>query len=137
MLWSNFIHEKPLTSIRIIDQEETMLSTDDLAEKDFIHEKSLNSIINFDQEEIIQEVHIHEKPLNSITNFYQGKFFQDGHVLEKALDFIIIFEQEEIIHDVQQSENKQAAIKEFCRILPPPVCKQNLIQMRHERTCKI
>jgi hypothetical protein len=36
----DFIHEKPLISIRVIDQEETMCSTDDLLEEGFIHVKN-------------------------------------------------------------------------------------------------
>ena len=27
--------------------------------------------------------------------------------------------------------------KKLCRILPTPVCKNNLLQMRHERTCHV
>jgi hypothetical protein len=91
----------------------------------------------FDQEEINQDVQIHEKLLNSITNFDPEKIIQDMHIHEKPLNSITIFDQEEIIHDMQQSGNKQTDIKLFCRLLPTPVCKKNLIQMRHERICHV
>jgi hypothetical protein len=40
---------------------------------------------------------------------------------------------------VNQQENttKLLPITDFCRILPTPVCKNNLLCMRHERTCHV
>jgi hypothetical protein len=34
-------------------------------------------------------------------------------------------------------EFNESAFKDFCRLIPTPVCTKNLMQMRHERTCHV
>jgi hypothetical protein len=116
MLWSNCdtireAAQKELTTYMM----KTMSSTYDVKEEDFIH----------------------EKPLKSATISNHQDTVQDRHDLENTQNSITVLRQEDIIQDDEHVELNESAVKDFCRIIPTPVCTKNLILMSHERTCHV
>jgi hypothetical protein len=106
MLWSDCdtireAAQKELTTYMM----KTMSYTYDLKEEDFIH----------------------EKPLKSTTISNHQDTVQDGQTLENTHNSITVRRQEDIIQDDEHVELNELAVKDFCRIIPTPVCTKNLI----------
>jgi hypothetical protein len=112
LLWSNcekFREEAQKELVEFL--KKTMSSTYDLVEEDFIREIPI-STSNIQNEGIT--VHSSENDLVVYPHFEET---------------LIIVEQGQI--------GKVTCSKKVCRLLPTPVCKNNLLQMRHERTCRV
>jgi hypothetical protein len=85
-----------------------MSSTYDLVEEDFIHENP-SSTLNI-QEDFIT------------TDPSENDLVVDPHIDETPIS-------------VEQGQTGTVTCsKKLCRILPTPICKNNLLQMRHERS---
>ena len=89
--------------------EKTMSSTYDLVEQDFIHEIPI-STSNIQNEGIT-------------VHSYENDLVVGPHIEETPI----------IVEQGQTST--VTCSKKLCRILPTPICKSNLLWMRHERTC--
>jgi hypothetical protein len=112
----NFIHETPLSTSNIQDDDnnflkKTMNSTYDLVEEDFIHETPL-STSNIQDDD-------------NIADPSENDLVVNPHIDETP----IMAEQGQI--------SPVTCCKKVCRILPTPVCWSNLPCMRHERTCHV
>jgi hypothetical protein len=86
-----------------------MSSTYDLVEEDFIHETPLST-------SNIQD-------LDNISDPSENDLVVNPHIDETP----ITAEQGQI--------GPVKWFKKMCRILPTPVCRNNLLRMRHERSC--
>ncbi len=81
--------------------------------------------------EVVKENFIHETPLStssiqdddSIADPSENDLVVNPHIDEPP----IMAEQGQI--------SPVTCCKKVCRILPTPVCRNNLLHMRHERTC--
>ena len=45
--------------------------------------------------------------------------------------------EEDFIHETSLTISPVTCCKKVCRVLPTPVCRNNLLRMRHERTCHV
>ena len=83
--------------------------------------------------EVVKENFIHETPLStssiedydSIAGPSENDIVVNPHIDEP----LIMAEQGQI--------NPVTCCKKVCRILPTSVCRNNLLRMRHERTCHV
>jgi hypothetical protein len=122
-----------------------MSATYDLVEDDFIHETllSTSNIQDSDNEflkkamsstyELVEENFIHKIQL-STSNIHDVDNIQDlsknDLVVNPHIDETPILAEQGQIGPV-------ACCKKLCKILPTPVCRNNLLCMRHERTCHV
>jgi hypothetical protein len=112
----DLIHETSLSTSNIQDDdnnflEKPMNSTYDLVEEDFIHETPLStSTIQVD---------------DNIADPSENDLVVNPHIDETP----IMAEQRQI--------SPVTCCKKVCRILPTPVCRNNVLPMRHERTCHV
>jgi hypothetical protein len=110
------------TNTNIVRQQEsinTMSSVNDLVVKEFIEETPFMSTNNDDQHEI--------NTTNYSTNEILEKYFIHKTSLSSFKNIV----------NQQENTTKILPIMNFCRILPTPVCNNNLLCMRHVRTCHV
>jgi len=110
------------TNTNIVRQQEsinTMSSVNDLVVKEFIEETPFMSTNNDDQHEI------------NTTNYSTNEILEKDFIQKTSLSSF------KNIVNQQKNTTKILPITDFCRILPTPVCKNNLLCMRHERTCHV
>jgi len=112
----DFIHETSLSTSNIQDDDinflnNTMNSTYDLVEEDFIYQTPLSTSNIQDDDNIVDPS--------------ENDLVVNPHIDETP----IMAEQGQI--------SSVTCCKKVCRILPTPLCRNNLLRMRHERTCHV
>jgi hypothetical protein len=112
LLWSNCEKVREEAQKELVEfLKKTMSSTYDLVEEDFIHETPL-STSNIQDDD-------------NIADPSENDLVVNPHIDETP----IMAEQGQI--------GPVTCCKIVCRILPTPVCRNNLLCMRHERTCHV
>jgi hypothetical protein len=112
LLWSNCEKVREKAQKELVEfLKKTMSSTYDLVEEDFIHENP-SSTSNI-QEDFIT------------TDPSENDLVVDPHIDETPISV-----------ELGQTSTVTCS-KKLCRILPTPICKNNLLQMRHERSCHV
>jgi hypothetical protein len=112
----DFIHETPLSTSNIQDDDNKFLK------------KAINSIYD-----LVEENFIHEFPLTA-SNIHNLDNITDPSENDLVVNPYI---DETIITAKQGQIGPVTCCKKVSRILPTPVCRNNLLCMRHERTCHV
>jgi hypothetical protein len=112
----DFIHETPLSTSNIQDDDNKFLK------------KTMNSIYD-----LVEEDFIHETPLST------SNFQDDDNIADPSENDLVVKPHidETLIMAEQGQIGPVTCCKKVCRILPSPVCRNNLLHMRHERTCHV
>ncbi len=66
---------------------------------------------------------------------YCVKSYVDNNFLKKTMNSSYDLVEEDFIHETSLTISPVTCCKKVCRVLPTPVCRNNLLRMRHERTC--